>query len=523
MCLTQLITYTPMETLRPLQRLCRVQTQRLLVLVITLVVVLIVLSQLIASPYKNYTTIISPVSKGILVHKVAIYYNASIAQEDTRNESKVEEGCKGYDCNYGSLVSKIAVKGNDSGQNVAVASKSIRLAYMISVLESAHFSTTLNGKKKDTARERELQHARMQIENGPTLARNGGLHAPLYHNVSRFLRSYKLMEEILKVYIYKEGKKPIYHDPKLRGIYASEGWFMKLMENSRNFVVKDPKRAHLFYLPFSSLKLRLAYQEHTPQSRKNLELHLKNYTSLIARKYPFWNRTNGADHFLVACHDWAMKITREHMGNCIRSLCNSNLAAGFEIGKDTTLPATYIRTAQDPVIDLAGNPPSERPILAFFAGGMHGNLRPILLQQWQDREPDMKIIGPMARDDESKAKYRMYMKSSKYCICARGYEVFTPRVVESVYYECVPVIISDNYVPPFFEFLDWEGFSVFVLEKDVGNLSGILRAISDEKYREMWRRVKMVQQHFIWHKKPVKFDLFHMILHSIWNNRVHRT
>lgn len=208
------------------------------------------------------------------------------------------------------------------------------------------------------------------------------------------------------------------------------------------------------------------------------------------------------------------------MGNCIRSLCNSNLVTGFKIGKDTTLPATYIRSANNPVQDVGGNPPSERPIFAFFAGGMHGNLRPILLKNWQDREPDIKILGPMARDIESKAKYRMHMKSSKYCICARGYEVYSPRIVESIYYECVPVIISDNYVPPFLEVLNWEAFSVFVLEKDVVNLGRILRAIPDKKYLEMQKRVKMVQQHFIWHKKAVKFDLFHMILHSIWNNRI---
>ncbi|KAL7599311.1 hypothetical protein Lser_V15G25683 [Lactuca serriola] len=516
-----------METGRPLQRLCRIQIQRLLILIISLVVVLIVLAQLLAFPYKNDTSILSPVTKGILVHKVSIYNNTSITHEGVvLNESKREEGCKGYDCNSESLVSKIIAKVNDLGQNVTITSQPTRLSYMISVLESVRFNTTLNEKNKEkllSVHERQLQHARMQIEKGPTLASTGGLHASLYRNVSRFLRSYKLMEDTLKVYIYKEGKKPIYHDPKLRGIYASEGWFMKLMEKNRHFVVKDPKKAHLFYLPFSSLKLRLTSQEHTPQSRKNLELHLKNYTTLISRKYPFWNRTNGADHFLVACHDWAMKLTKDDMGNCIRSLCNSNLAGGFKIGKDTTLPATYIRTSEDPVKDLGGKPPSKRPILAFFAGGMHGNLRPILLRQWHDKEPDMKIFGPMARDVESKTKYRMYMKSSKYCICARGYEVFTPRIVEAVYYECVPVIISDDYVPPFFEFLDWEGFSVFVLEKDVGNLSGILRAISDEKYQEMWERVKMVQQHFIWHKTPVKFDLFHMILHSIWTNRVYRT
>ncbi|KVH93884.1 Exostosin-like protein [Cynara cardunculus var. scolymus] len=420
-----------METGRPLQRLCRVKIQRLLVLVISLVVVFVVVAQLIAFPYKNYALIVSPLNKGVLVHDVAIYDNASITFELALNDSKVEAGCKGYDCDHGSLVSQIAAKQNGSDQTVSVASESTRLSYMIS-----------------------------------------------------------------------EGKKPIFHDPKLRGIYASEGWFMKLIEKSRNFITKDPRKAHLFYLPFSSLKLRNSSQEQHPRNRKDLEQHLKNYVDLIAGKYPFWNRTNGADHFLVACHDWAMKLTKDPMGSCIRSLCNSNLAGGFKIGKDTTLPATYIRSAEDPVKDLGGNPPSERPILAFFAGGMHGNLRPILIQHWHDKDPDMKIFGPMARDIESKASYRTYMKSSKYCICARGYEVFSPRIVESIYFECVPVIISDNYVPPFFEFLDWGAFSVFVLEKDVANLSDILRSISGEKYLEMQKKVKMVQQHFIWHKKP---------------------
>ncbi|KAJ9538582.1 hypothetical protein OSB04_031315 [Centaurea solstitialis] len=516
-----------MEIGQPLQRLCRLQIQRLLVFVITLVVVFVILSQLIAFPYKNYTLIVSPHTKGILVHEVAIYDNAPITYEPPLNESKVplneskvEAGCKGYDCNHGSLVSQIATKQNGSDRNVYNASESTRLSYMISVLDSAVAARFNKKGKSFSARDRQLQHARMQIENGPTLGSIRGLDVSLYRNVSKFVRSYRLMETTLKIYIYKEGKKPIFHDPKLRGIYASEGWFMKLIERNRIFVTKDPKKAHLFYLPFSSLKLRNSSQEEHPRDRKDLEQHLKNYINLIAGKYPFWNRTNGADHFLVACHDWAMKLTKDHMGSCIRSLCNSNLATGFKIGKDTTLPATYIRSAEDPVKDLGGNPPSERPILAFFAGGMHGNLRPILVRHWHDKDPDMKIFGPMARDIESKASYRTYMKSSKYCICARGHEVFSPRIVESIYYECVPVIISDNYVPPFFEFLDWRAFSVFVLEKDVADLGGILRSISAEKYVEMQKRVKMVQHHFIWHKEPVKFDLFHMILHSIWNNRV---
>ncbi|GAB4839044.1 hypothetical protein Ancab_028573 [Ancistrocladus abbreviatus] len=270
----------------------------------------------------------------------------------------------------------------------------------------------------------------------------------------------------------------------------------------------------------SSEMLRTTLYEEKSPSMKKLEKYLIHYVNLIKNRYRFWNRTGGADHFFVACHDWAPRITLPQMSNCIRVLCNSNIARGFSIGKDVSLPVTYIRSGNDPLRDLGGKPPSERPILAFFAGSMHGYLRPILLQYWENKFPDMKIFGPMQRDIEGKAVYREFMKSSKYCICARGYGVHTPRVVESIFYECVPVIISDNYVPPFFEVLNWKAFSVFILEKDIPNLRNILLSIPEDRYLEMQLRVKMVQRHFLWHKIPEKYDLFHMILHSIWYNRV---
>lgn len=209
------------------------------------------------------------------------------------------------------------------------------------------------------------------------------------------------------------------------------------------------------------------------------------------------------------------------MQNGIRVLCNANVARDFKIGKDTALPATIVRKALgDPSKDHGGKPPSQRSILAFFAGNIHGYLRPVLLRHWENKQPDMKISGPMARDNEGTQTYQEFMRTSKYCICARGHEVFSPRVVEAILTGCVPVIISNNYVPPFFEVLDWEAFSVFVMEKDVPNLRNILLSIAEEKYHAMQLRVKMVQKHFLWHRRPEKYDLFHMVLHSVWYNRV---
>ncbi|KAL9224525.1 hypothetical protein vseg_000550 [Gypsophila vaccaria] len=393
----------------------------------------------------------------------------------------------------------------------------VTLSQMKSMLLNGPAASTSVRRKWTSPRDHQLVSASLKIKKAPILRSFPDLHAPLFRNASVFIRSYELMERLLKIYVYKEGERPIFHQPRLRGIYAAEGWFMKLLEKSKQFVVRDPKKAHLFYLPFSSNVMRTSLNDH---SMKDLETYLSGYVGLIKKKHRFWNRTGGADHFLVACHDWGSRITRTTMSNCIRALCNTNIARGFTIGKDVSVPVTYIRSGNEPTRDIGGKPPAERCILAFFAGQMHGYVRPLLLKYWENKVPDMKILGPMQRDVEGKAVYREYMKSSKFCICARGYDVHTPRVVESIFYECVPVIISDNYVPPFFEVLDWEAFAVFVLEKDIPNLRNILLAISEDRYFEMHLRVKLVQRHFIWHKVPEKYDLFHMILHSIWSSRV---
>ncbi|CAI8599846.1 unnamed protein product [Vicia faba] len=401
-------------------------------------------------------------------------------------------------------------------------SKVVSISEMNLILQHNHDSSQGAKPASSSAVNAEILNAKSEIENAPIVMNDSRLYSPLYRNVSMFKRSYELMEKMLKVFIYQDGDKPIFHEPLLEGIYASEGWFMKSMEGNKQFTTRDPEKAHLFYIPFSSRLLQLTLYVRNSHKRSNLIEYMKNYVDVIAGKYPFWNRTNGTDHFVVACHDWAPAETRGRMLNCIRALCNADTEVGFEIGKDVSLPETYVRSDENPLKNIGGNPPSQRPILAFFAGGLHGYVRPMLLNLWENKEPDMKISGPLPHVRGNK-NYIELMKSSRFCICARGHEVNSPRVVEAIFHECVPVIISDNFIPPLFEVLNWESFAVFIKEKHIAYLRDVLVSISEERYLEMHKRVKMVQEHFLWHHEPVKYDLFHMLLHSIWYNRVFYT
>nr|XP_043609497.1 probable glycosyltransferase At5g03795 [Erigeron canadensis] len=448
----------------------------------------------------------------------------SISSDHDRNVSnsvgdftKDEASTKSINVPWVNVSSVIDVPNKTQQENV------VSISEMHDILVHNRASSHSTEPRWRSRADQQLLKAKLQIENAQFSEDDDSLYPSVFRNISMFRRSYELMEKTLKVYIYKEGEKPIFHQPEaiMKGIYASEGWFMKQMKTSKRFVTRKPKQAHLFYIPYSSklLKETLYSKSH---DRERMVSYLKNYLDMIAGRYSFWNRTGGADHFLVACHDWAAYETRQFMGTCIRAICNTDVEkAGFELGKDVSLPEANVRYPQSPLKNIGGKPPSKRSVFAFFAGQKHGYLRSILLHHWENKDSDMKIFRklPKVKDDQN---YVDYMKSSKFCICAKGYEVHSPRVVESIFYECVPVIISDNFVPPFFEVLDWGSFAVFIPEKDIPDLKNILLSIPIKKYLQMHRRVKEVQQHFLWHVKPIKYDIFHMILHSVWYTRVLR-
>lgn len=112
------------------------------------------------------------------------------------------------------------------------------------------------------------------------------------------------------------------------------------------------------------------------------------------------------------------------------------------------------------------------------------------------------------------------LKKSKFCICPSGYEVASPRIVEAIYADCVPVLISDAYVVPFSDVLNWKAFSIQVQVKDIPNIKSILMGVSQRRYLKMQRRLKQVRRHFLVNNTPQRFDVFHMIVHSIWLRRL---
>ncbi|KAL6330830.1 hypothetical protein AAG906_009258 [Vitis piasezkii] len=318
----------------------------------------------------------------------------------------------------------------------------------------------------------------------------------IYRNPYAFHQSHIEMVKRFKVWTYREGAQPIFHEGPLNNIYAIEGQFIDEMD----FIVgKSLKVVQFLYLPITSPE---------DYSRKRLQRIVTDYVKVVADKYPYWNRSGGADHFMVSCHDWAPSVSDanpELFKNFIRVLCNANSSEGFRPGRDVSLPEVNLPAGELGPPHL-GQPSNNRPVLAFFAGRAHGNIRKILFEHWKDQDNEVLV-------HERLHKGQNYAK-------LMGQSNGKPRVVEAIHAGCVPVIISNNYSLPFNDVLDWSQFSIQIPVAKIPEIKTILLGISKNKYLKMQERVLRVRRHFVLNRPARPFDIIHMILHSLWLRRL---
>ncbi|KAI3524407.1 hypothetical protein L1887_03062 [Cichorium endivia] len=295
------------------------------------------------------------------------------------------------------------------------------------------------------------------------------------------------------------------------------------MERKGNpLAANHPDEAHAFFIPISVT--RIVQYLFSPDDDPfgfmgRLQAIVEDYISVIAARYPYWNRSDGADHFFVSCHDWGPFVSRKNpklFENLIRVLCNANSSEGFIPRRDVSMTEINGPYNNTPIVS-GGQSPHNRSIFAFFAGGNHGIVRKKLFQHWGNKEDnDIQVYTYLQKNQN----YTEVLSRSKYCLCPSGYEVASSRLTEAIYVGCIPVIIKNNYVLPYSDVLDWSQFSVQVPVTKIPDLKRILQNIPFSKYLEMQKRVIEVQKHFTVNIPAERFDVFHMILHSVWLRRL---
>ncbi|KAJ6289319.1 hypothetical protein OIU76_025184 [Salix suchowensis] len=296
----------------------------------------------------------------------------------------------------------------------------------------------------------------------------------IYHRDAPFLRNYAAMERDFKV--FGGNATTCYHstDRKSKSKYATEHYFFMNLRDSR-FLTNDPHKAHFFFIPISCQKWGAG------------EKVIQTYVKSLVSSYPYWNRTLGADHFFVSCHDFGSRATEEVpflLKNAIQLVCSPSYDSNYIPQKDVALPQILElslpphhgygmrnRTIAEslPFLQCHGKLNPLRTKLGFWAGSLNSDVRRNLRQSYKG------VLGA----------YQKESCASKCCICPRGKtQVGGVCLAESMAFGCVPVILSDYHDLPFIDILDWNGFSVIIKDDDVPNLKKTLNGIPEEKYQK---------------------------------------
>ncbi|EYU18173.1 hypothetical protein MIMGU_mgv1a009927mg [Erythranthe guttata] len=320
------------------------------------------------------------------------------------------------------------------------------------------------------------------------------------------------MNRTLKIFIYPHRKDdpfanillPVDSEPS--GNYASESYFKKVLSSS-HFVTADPSAADLFFLSFSIARLR-----HDPRvGIDGIQDFVRDYIFNVSRKYPYWNRSGGADHFYVACHSIGRsameKVARVKL-NAIQIVCSSSYyISSYVAHKDASLPQIWPREGDPP------NLARERSKLAFFAGSINSPVREKLLQVWKNDSEISVHFGHLS------TSYSEELLTSKFCLHVKGFEVNTARIGDALYNGCVPVIIANHYDLPFQDIINWNSFSIVIATLDIPLLKKILQGTSFDEFSILRDNVLKARVHFQWHLSPVDYDAFYMVMYELWLRR----
>ncbi|CAM6087926.1 unnamed protein product [Calypogeia fissa] len=347
------------------------------------------------------------------------------------------------------------------------------------------------------------------------------MQAPLFHSPRVFAADYAEMKQKLKIYFYpypanetnKFGFNP--SEPLPKGNYASEHYFFRNLHET-DLRTDDPSEAHFFVLPFSVFKLRMTI------GPTKVSEFVKEYMETLKVKWPYWNRTAGADHLYGTCHDLGVSAAGTTPGlswSAIQIICAANRwHRNYIPTKDFSFPQIWPRYDAE-AGGLSAAERKDSKVLAFWSGSQNSRVRAFLKKTWNDDDEILLGGGKVLTQAVRGTDYFSNFRKAKYCLHVTGFQVPTARIGDAIYFGCVPVILSDQYDLPFKDVLDWTQFAVIVVESNIPNLKTILKSIPDEEYEKLHANVQIVRRLFTWNSPPQDYDIFHMIAYDLWLRR----
>eukprot|EP00124_Ichthyophonus_hoferi_P001198 Ihof_evm8s57 gene=Ihof_evmTU8s57 len=358
------------------------------------------------------------------------------------------------------------------------------------------------------------------------------------------------MENNFKIFVYdineyedEEGRHPFHLRTKRCGIsaghnkgYGVERYFVDRIKTSV-FRTTNPMEADMFLIPILPCAAKFEFYDKKATDKmnhhngiNNSEKYVANAVKYISTKYPFYNGTRphltnktrkilpmGSDHFWFSTHDGGATRARKAGGaflrNTVALVNTADESMKYKPCWHISLPCNcdFTRPPPPDQYDKLFSSEGREPIL-FFAGNLASNKMRKTLYERSKGDSFFRLVSGRMND----VNYTAALHTSTFCLHLRGFQVWSPRLIEYIWFGCIPVIIGDDYYLPYSSLFDWEQISIRICEGEVANMKEILTAISPTHLASLRANLKKVAPHFIYHRNPQPEDAFYMGIYQLY-------
>eukprot|EP00850_Spirogloea_muscicola_P023503 SM000362S13790 [mRNA] locus=s362:53583:57514:- [translate_table: standard] len=311
----------------------------------------------------------------------------------------------------------------------------------------------------------------------------------------------------------------------------------------------NAEEADYFYVPMMGACAQVRSPEDSPRfnmKNKHGDLRVWHVADIyqqayeyIRDTYPYWNRHGGKDHIWTFMFDegacmapaavWS-SVLLTSWGNT--GVPHNGSTTAYSLDRWDLIPESLRgnHTCYDPAKDIvlpAWKPPNpnpgmvkfhtiprsrlERPTLFYFNGNLGSQYpwgRPEERYSMGIRQRVAEFFGSVPNKDNRTgllaeegvivshnrgATYAEDLASSRFCGVFPG-DGFSARMEDSILHGCIPVIIQDGIHMAFENFFNYSKFTVRIAEKDIPNLTKILKGYTDDCVDSMLEAVERVWQ-----------------------------
>jgi hypothetical protein len=299
--------------------------------------------------------------------------------------------------------------------------------------------------------------------------------------------------------------------------------FLELLHSRQDSIVADPEEATLFFVPL--LPVHIGANLWDPRSLLAL------VARFVSRKYPWWNRTRGADHVFFTTQDlggcWIPRVLRNsiiisHFGFVgpeqmwtdkhlwARALstrgawrgayADSPLPSCYAPGKDVVVPVYFHvpRTSQPndaAALDCTPAAVAARDLLLYHAGTIKTTA------PWYSQGVRAQFHRLHANTSGVRSRVGSWdaseMRRSTFCLAPSGWG-YGWRTYLALSMLCIPVIVQPLVEQAFHDLLNYSTFSLTFDPADLSELPELLRRVPPQRICEMRQAAARYRRLLTW-------------------------